>query len=403
MAKTAKNTLANKLNNSLAAHSSDETDYGQEFIDLPPGIKSGVAAVIEAKLGTYQKGVYEGERFLYLAGAVVEPVEHTYAPQVFVNGKVQTQDVVTVNIEGQRTSLMVPWCETTKQVKGQTVVVSLDDNASTLLNELRKLGVDTESVVDVPSLEAVLVALVEVAPYFKFSTNASTPSAQYPIPRTWERWHGDRGLEDYESLDSDEVVDETEEPEEEESIDENDIPEGSIWCKACGGTGKSTKGKKCRICKGLGYVTNPEFDSEEPEEDDSEEEQSLEELAAEADAEEEDGSEDAETIARTKITEIAEKLDINPDEYGSWEEVAEAIQEKESEGGDNNDRDDPAKDEVYEYKPPRARKLVDVVVIESFPRKKTVTLKNLEDGKTLYKDIPWDDLVEALFTRAHYP
>ena len=58
---------------------------------------------------------------------------------------------------------------------------------------------------------------------------------------------------------------------------------------------------------------------------------------------------------------------------------------------------------MYEYKPPRARKLVDVVVIESFPRKKTVTLKNLEDGKTLYKDIPWDDLVEALFTRAHYP
>ena len=62
------------------------------------------------------------------------------------------------------------------------------------------------------------------------------------------------------------------EPEEDEDDwddddDEDEIPEGMFECKACSGSGKSSKGKKCTPCKGTGYHPEPE------EEDDSDEDE----------------------------------------------------------------------------------------------------------------------------------
>lgn len=88
--RTTKSALAAKLNKALQSHANDETDYGMQFIDLPPGISNGVAQLIDAKIGTYKPSTqYAGKEFLYLAGSVIEPKEFTYIPKVFQDEKVQ--------------------------------------------------------------------------------------------------------------------------------------------------------------------------------------------------------------------------------------------------------------------------------------------------------------------------
>jgi hypothetical protein len=61
-----------------------------------------------------------------------------------------------------------------------------------------------------------------------------------------------------------EEEDEPEEAEEEEEEDGDDeeeeapeIPEGATECKACGGSGKNTRGRTCVACKGAGYREAP--------------------------------------------------------------------------------------------------------------------------------------------------
>lgn len=334
----ARNPIKEKLNKSLAKHAQDETTASQEYIDLPPGIQGGIATLVEAKLGVYQSGDNEGKQFIYLAGVVVEPIEHTYNPRIFINGKVETQEAVTVRVQGQRTSLMIPWCDTTNS-KGKTT--SADEHVADSLNRLRQLGADTSDVQTEDDLEVLMKALIEVAPVFKFGTRASNPNAQYPTSTTWESWYGSEGLEDYESPDEDEVVDETEE-------------------------GDSEK--------------------EEPEED-PEGEEDLETLGDEADAEEGEGDEEV-NEARTRLTELAEENSIDPDKFDSWAEVATAIDE----ATQDDEVAPPEVDEVWQYKPPKKRKYADVVVTSVSSSKETVNLKNLEDGKTLYKEVPWSKL-----------
>jgi hypothetical protein len=345
----AKNPVRGKLNKSLATHAGDETTVSQEYIDLPPGIQGGVATLVEAKLGVYQSGDNQGKQFMYLAGVVVEPIEHTYNPKILINGKVETQEAVTVRVLGQRTSLMIPWCDTTNR---KEEITSADDHIADSLNRLRQLGADTSDVKTEEDLEAVFEALIKVKPVFKFGTRASNPTAQFPESRTWESWHGNEGLEDYESPDEDEVVDETEEDSEEE----------------------------------------------EPEEDkENEDDEDLQILGSEADKEEEIGDEDY-SEARIRLTELAKSLDIDPDEedangnpvFETWSTVAIAIEGAQADG--EKESTTPEVGEVWQYRPPKKRKLVEVLVQAVFPKKETANLKNLEDGSTLYKSVPWDNL-----------
>src|SRR5262245_7350294 len=90
----------------IQAHAQDQTDYGQDFSALPPGISGGVAKFVEGKIGTYKTGDNQGEKFVYLAGVVVEPVEHTWVPKVFdaTANKVVNLPAMTRRVEGGRTS-----------------------------------------------------------------------------------------------------------------------------------------------------------------------------------------------------------------------------------------------------------------------------------------------------------
>ena len=95
-----KNPLAGKIAKALKAHAQDETEYRQGYMDLPPGIKNGIAQLIDGRFGEYKTGDNAGESFVYLAGSVVEPHEHTYAPKLWSNGKIQVLEPVTDQIVG---------------------------------------------------------------------------------------------------------------------------------------------------------------------------------------------------------------------------------------------------------------------------------------------------------------
>jgi len=369
--RSAKSSQQSKLSQALLNHREDETDYGQDMADIPPGISRGVAQLVDAKIGTYQSGANEGEPFVYLGGTVITPKKVTYSPKVFANGKIQVLEPVTTGVEGLRTGKTLPICNT-KNRAGK--VTDLDENVDIMLNELRKLGADT-SEVDEDSLKLLLEGLVEAGPFFHFSTRASKPSGEYPEPRTWESWFGSEGLEDYDPDTGDDVVDETVD-EEEEDIEEEDIEEEDI-------EEEDTEDEV-------------DTDSEDTDSEDTEEETLL-ELGEAADSDSERSADAAETLAT-----LAEEAELDPDDYSAWVKLAKALQaiededktEEEEEEKEEEEEDEiPKKGDVKFYKPPRKQKAVEAEITMVSQGRETVNLKTLDEGK-VYKGIPWDKLSE---------
>lgn len=348
--------------NPYKAHAQDETEYGTDFIDLPGSITGGIAQLVEAKVGTYSKGKNEGEKFVYLAGIVVEPKVVVDTPTVWKDGKVQVLDTKEVEVKGQRTSQTLPLCNT---ITSKGKVVTADENIGTALNELRKLGGDecTAGVESEETLVQVLEALVgpdkNEGPFFKFGTSSGTPNAEYPVPRVWEKWFGAKGLEDYE-------------PEEEDDVEENE---------ETGGGDVEDPGE-----------TTPNADS-------------VPDLAVlTATADEVDDNNDyteAAEEAQRELSKLASLVGVDPESIDSWSGVAEAIagasgsesKDNEPEGVDPNWV--PKKEEVYKFKPPRARKPIQVMITAVFEKGQTVTAKSLEDQKKIYKGVAWSKLEDV--------
>lgn len=342
----ARRTRKSGLGSSMRAHANDETQYGMAFIDLPPGISGGIAKLVEAKTGEYKTGDNKGKSFIYLAGVVLEPeTVEGVVRKVFKDGSVVIVSTEDVDVKGQRTSAMLPLCETAR---------SEDENIENALNELRKLGGeecteglggDTEKEA-MESLDALLEELKEQGPFFKFGTSASTPTAEYPEPRTWENWFGVRGLEDYE-------------PEEESDPEVED---------------------------------DPEDDAEEDKPEKSDEDDiPFKQLGEAAD----EGDEEAET----ELTTIAEGQDLNPDDYETWSELAVALGDDVADDTEEEDDDDPGtetpeKGVVYGYKPPKSRTVLECECTAVFEGRETCNLKDL-DGEKIFKSVSWDDLEEV--------
>lgn len=335
----SKSGVYDKLGKSLKTHRNDETEYGMQYIDLPGGISNGIAKLIEGKLGKYKSGSNQGEQFAYLAGVVIEPKRAANIVQVFKDGGVKTISAEEIEVEGQRTGLTLPLCETKR---------SFDDNVSDMLNELRKVGGDdcVSGINTEEDLENLLKTLAESEIFFRFSTSASTPTEEYPEQRIWENWNGVKGLEDYVPNDEgDEVVDATGD-------------------------------------------TEPDEPDEPDETDEADTSEDLMNVAEAADADDDD--------AIATITAAAEEAGINHEEYATWVETAKAIglgTPGENDDGDNDGDFEPIKGKVYLCKLPRTRKSTDVEVTALFPGKQTCNLKRLDDGKT-FKSQPWDSLEE---------
>lgn len=349
-----KSSLAAKLGakgqKAIAAHKSDQTDYGQGGRP-PAGIEGGIAQLVDCKFDQYKKGDNTGEFFFYAAGIIVSPKTH--------NGAV---------VEGLRTSIMEPLCDTPTRSRPD-----VDAHFQWILNEMRKLGADTEGA-DIESIEALAEELKEQKPYFRFRTWKGDPATSGPYkgkePLTNEVWSGVCEYVPEEGEDED-VVDETdeEEAEVEEDEEEEDAEEEEAPAK------KLSKATKVKAAK----------------------KQTPEELAELADAGDDD--------AQAALTKIAEESGVDPEEYGTWAEVLVAINGEDPEEEEEEDEDEaeeaeeeedeeqeaPAKGDVYRYKPPKAKKAVECEVMAVFAGKETCNLKNLND-ETLYKSVPWSEL-----------
>lgn len=387
------------LRGAVKAHAHDETDYGRQFVDLP-AIDQGIAQFKEGKIGVYKSGNNKGEMFLYLAGVVVEPKVATKITKVWDSkengGKGGPKIVETkeIEVEGQRTSLTLPLCDTKK---GNGEVVSGDENVAAAINELRKLGGDEcTSVLEgcesedaaKEAIEDLCKSLVEAKIFFKFSVRAKEPTKDHPEGGTWpHNWYGSRGLEDYQPETTDDVQDNTEE-----------APKTKTTSKVTTSKPKSTP-------------------KEDPEQ---EEETQVDDIPFGQDSDEVDvlleetNSDDDEVkvAAENKLTEIADRIGVDMKAFRkakTWEDAVEMIKEKipeqsegESEEGiEKTETPTPEVEEIYFVKTkvtdPKTKKTsmkkIEVEIIEVDKKSETVKVKDLTTKKTLAEKFAWSDLL----------
>lgn len=353
-----KSGLAAKLGKAGAKavkdHAGDETSYGQ--VDLPGGIRNGQAKLVECKFDTYKSGNNQGEYYWLAAGTVVSPNK---AP----NGQ---------KVKGLRTQIMVPVCETPNS--------SLEDNLARAMNEMRKLGIDTDGC-DVGDLESLAEALKEAAPMFSFSTQdrydrndidkkTKKPKEGAKPNGAWENWNG--AVEDDNDTEEEDDIEE----DEEEDVEEEDVEEEEDELED----------------------DEEEEDSDEDEEDESGKEAELRELARLA--------EKGKTVQKKKLAKIAEEAGMSEediDNADSWQDVAEETIRLLSEDSDDDDEEEddeeeeeesliPEKGGEYSYKPPKKRKPVVLTVTAVFKKSEKVNGKD-ESGAT-HKGVTWDKLSE---------
>jgi len=329
--KTGSGGFSNKLGKAgrkaFNTHKSDDTNMGGGA-ELPPGIEGGIAQLVECKFDQYKRGPNQGEYFFYAAAVVVQPTEHG-----------------GIGIEGLRTSIMEPLCDTPQRSRPD-----MDAHLDWVLNELRKLGVATDDI-DFDDIEDVAAAIKAEGPYMRFRTWQGEPTEQWPNPRVNHQWGG--ACTYTPDDDGDAVVDNTDDDDED---DEDDTPAPV---------------------------------------EDTTDSSDLDALAAASD----EGDEEA----QSKLADAAFEAGVDEEDVSNaenWVAVAElvkAVDQDETDDDDDDDDDDeatdwqPEKGEVYSYKPPKARKTVDCEVTAVFSGKETCNLKNLDDGK-VYKAVSWDKL-----------
>lgn len=178
-----------KLDGAVKAHANDQTTYG--LIALPGGITNGIAQVSKCYFKEFEKATTMkkadgtpavGEYYFRCEGSVISP-------------KTVAGPDGLIPVEGLTTSVMVPLCDT-KDSKG--VITSQEDNLARVLNIMRQLaGQEYTQGATGADLESLAAGIEQAAPYFRFSTTQSQPNKDYPNPRVFENWQGNKGLENY--------------------------------------------------------------------------------------------------------------------------------------------------------------------------------------------------------------
>lgn len=415
--------LGDKLKKGFEEHKGDDLVLGGGG-DLPAGIENGIAQLVECKFDQYKSGDLSGEYFFYAAAVVLAPSSIEILDE-------KTKKSRTIKIEGRRTQIgPEPICDTPK--KGRKTV---GDHVAWVLNEMRKLGIDTKDM-DVNDLEPTAAALKESGIKIQFRTWIGKPTTDFPNPRVNHEWQG--AVEET-SEESSGVVDETGGGEAgtegtagtvETPADE--IPFGSslddLGVEAENGNEAAAiklaeRAEELLIPKTL--VTNAAnwaavvkliVDKEAENEAKAKPattpakkgpgakpkaapaappaEPTIAELGTKAD----EGDEEA----GAKLSALCETAGLDVNQYGTWSEIAEALAAGTEVAGDPGEIP-PAVEDVHFYKIPvkgpggkvtPGKKPTECQVIAVDAENKTVDLKNLTDGKTTYKAVPWSDLGE---------
>ncbi len=249
-----------------------------------------------------------------------------------------------------------------------------------MTNQLKILGaVDMDWGDDGNAIEsglhATIAALNNAKPYFSFRTWQGKPSKEFPNPRVNHEWNGATEYTGNVSVNG--AVFPTNRADSNPDGAENETP----------------------------LATEPEASADED----------LDALVAACDT---DGD------AQAKLKEIA--LAAGVDEAGfikakTWEAAKKLIvaarvsaEVMSSDGAGTEEEEEsapfkPEKEQIYKYKvidkktgkpvldakTKRSRPAVEVEVLAVNTKSKTVKVKNLDDGKSIYDDVPWDSLEDA--------
>lgn len=392
---------ADKGRKAVASHREDETKY-QAGMGLPAGIEDGLAQLTKCYFGVYEKGDgLVGEYYFRAEGTIIEPKSH--------NG---------VKVEGRMTSLMEPMCDTPTRSRK-----TIDDHVAWVLNEMRKLGLDTRNL-QFDDLETAAAQLQEAAPLFSFRTwagakdeivqkdgkwfvfnNGKQKAGPYSNetalkganpyagqePRVNEVWNGVASDQTPPAANaaSDSVQDDTA-PADESTGGELPDDLDALGELADGGS-TDAQTKITELARGAGLndevVENAENWTAAAE--------SVKAAVAKAAGGGKGGDDDlaalgeaadsGDAAAQKKLTALAKAKDIDPDSIETWAEVATMLAD-----GDGESDWTPTKGQMYLYKPKGAKKAVEYEVTAVFDAKQTANLRNVTTGESL-KGIPWAD------------
>jgi hypothetical protein len=423
---TVKGSLASRLGQAgqkaLQDHKTDDTTYSG-IVPLPDGLVA-VCQLRDCRFTVVEKeGDFKGKDMFIASGVIVSPEVHNGIP-----------------VKGLRTSISEMICDTPKSGGRKTIA----DHLAHVLNELRKLGATTEELENLEDLEATVLGLKEAAPYFRMHTWKGKPTKEYPEPRVNEQWDG---VCDYVPDDSDDGVDDdsgTAEPAAEPEP-EQEAPATPVKGKGAPIKGKTTsnpsnsspnapkapvKGKRPTPEPEAPAQTEPDLDAlaEAADGNDEDAQRELQAIAnaagiddetladetltwarvvqmirgeesateAEPTAEAEDlaalgeAAENGDGEAQARLLELGTEAGYDEDAMNemTWPALAEAIGEASAPA---EAEWTPAVKENYLFKPVGAKKALEYEVMAVNTAKRTVDLKNLDDGKVV-KGISWDKL-----------
>lgn len=429
-----KASLADRLNKYNAQdvheeHKGDEIEYGKGG-GLPEGIEAGIAKLISIEFGEYPDGDFAGETYFTATGVVVSPEEHEGRP-----------------IKGLQTR--IPWeplCNTPNK-EGERARRTFEDHYWFVLNELKKLGKNPEDGTNVfeevsfEELEDTANALVESEVYFAFRTWKGKPTKAYPNPKVKEEWQG--AVEYTPDDESSTAVQDNSAAKSNGKTNTVQMSKGSSTKKTTPATstngatakGAATKKKAVPAKKSLDdmdldevgalatskdeeaqtFLTNKAIEAGYDEDtvnnapdwasvieminnpntnDGGDTGVDYASLGTDADKEQGKGNE-GEACARLRA--IADEEGLDPDDYGTWSELAQALAEK-SESGDSSDgaaAEDgwpPVEGLVFKYKAKTMKKPEEMEVTKVYAKVEKVDLKCISDDKP-YKGVPFDDLI----------
>lgn len=345
--------LGNVVAKAIAENKDNETSYGIQ--NLPPGIQNGIARLTECKFDVYKTGQNQGQPYFRASGVVVSP------------DVVTLKDGSPMAVKGMYTSIMVGIAER-KKGDGSTVTVS--DCLDQVMNEMRKLGADTSKLKGPEDLERLAAALKQAAPFFKFSTSESKPRpGSTDTPRTWENWHGTKGLENYGQGGEDAGA---------------GVQDDS---GAADGSDDSAEGGSNADASDQGDVYRDDAD--------------VDSLGARAD--------EGDDEAKTQLEGMAAKAGVSKkrlDAAPTWADVVELIKGGSGDGGketvaaEGDDDTPPEVGNVFDYVAPagkvpgkKGKAKVECEVTKVNAKTETVSLRWVNDKKVTFNDVPWAELL----------
>lgn len=149
-------------------HKGDMTTYGGGL--LPAGIDDGIAQLSNISFGQFKEGPNQGHVYFIARAVVLEP-----------------ESVKSIAVRGLHTQIGPEALCDTPDASGKRK--TFEDHYAWMLNELRKLGVDTNDL-EFDDIESTVELLVEEKPYFRFRTWKGQATAQFPNPKVNHDWQG---------------------------------------------------------------------------------------------------------------------------------------------------------------------------------------------------------------------